>query len=133
MSKECDSDDTPQQSHRRQNEESFIHGQIVALCNAGVGEYIGVCAAACEINRLGLVLFRELDEDFKVFAGICSETEDLPIGQERQNWDSVVLLEKDKELRRMETAYNEVFREACKRLLVRFGPQARWISQSDAI
>jgi hypothetical protein len=79
-------DITPELALRRRTEEYFIRGQIVAICNAVIGEYVDVLAAACELNRLGFELFDQLDEDFKVFAGVCSEIEDLPIGHERQNW-----------------------------------------------
>ena len=47
--------------------------------NAAIGEYVDVLAAAHELNRLGFELFAQSDEDFKVFAAVSSETEDLPI------------------------------------------------------
>ena len=109
---------------RRNNSEHFIRGQIVALCNAVIGNYVEVLAAACELNRLGFELFGNLDEDFKHFAGVCSEVEDLPIGKERENWAPDALAEKDNEVRRAAAIYSEVLREPCKPLLTRLGPYA---------
>ena len=119
-----DRDSSPEFAVKRNNAEYFIRGQIVAICNAVIGNYIEVLAAACELNRLGFELFGELDEDFKDFAGICSEVEDLPIGKERENWDPNALAEKDNELRRVAGMYSEVIRDACKPLLARLGPYA---------
>ena len=81
-------------------------------------------AAACEFNRLGFELFGKLDEDFRDFAGVCSETEDLPIGAERENWHSDALAEKDFEVRRVEGLYADVVRDGCTRLLTRLGAYA---------
>lgn len=69
-------------------------------------------------------MFGELDEGFKDFAAVCSEVDDLPSGKERENWDPDVLVEKDKEVRRVAAMYSEVIREACKPLLTRLGPYA---------
>ena len=119
-----DRDITPALALRRSNSEYFIRGQIVAICNAVIGNCIEVLAAACELHRLGLELFGELDKDFKDFAAVCSEVEDLPIGKERENWDPEVLAEKDKEVTRVAAMYSEVIRDACKVLLTRLGPYA---------
>ena len=46
-------DITPELALRRKTEEYFIRGEIVAICNAVIGEYVAVLAAACELSRLG--------------------------------------------------------------------------------
>jgi hypothetical protein len=119
-----DRDITPELARSRTNAEYFIRGEIVAISNAVMGNYVEVLAAACELNRLGFELFGELDNDFKDFAGICSEVDDLPIGKERENWDPDALAQKENEVRRLAAMYSEVVRKACKRLLTRLGPYA---------
>jgi len=119
-----DRDVTPEFSLGRSNTEYFIRGEIVAICNAVIGNYIEVLAAACELNRLGFELFGELDEGFEVFAAVCSEVEDLPIGKERENWAPEALAEKDNEIRRAAAMYSDSIREACKSLLTRLAPYA---------
>jgi len=122
-------DITPELSLRKKTKEYFIRGQIVAICNAVSGNYIEILAAACELNRLGFELFGQLDEDFRDFAGVCSEIEDLPIGAERENWDPEALAEKDTEVRRVQGLYANVVRDGCKRLLMRLGPYAPSLSE----
>ena len=119
-----ETDITPELALRRKNTEYFIRGEIVAICNAVIGNYIEVLAAACELNRLGFELFGELNEGFRDFSAICSEVDHLPIGEERQNWDPDVLAEKDKEVKKAAALYSEVIREACKPLLTTLGPYA---------
>ena len=117
-------DITPELSLRRRNAEYITRGQIVAICNAAIGEYVDVLAAAHELNRLGFELFAQSDEDFKVFAAVSSETEDLPIGAERRNWHPDALAEKDEEVKRMAAVYFEVVRDGCERLRTRLALHA---------
>ena len=117
-------DITPELALRRKITEFFIRGQIVAICNAVIGNYMEVLEAACELNRLGFELFGQMNEGFIDFAAVCSEVDHLPLGEERQNWDSAVLAEKDKEVKKAAALYSEVIREACKPLLTQLGPFA---------
>jgi hypothetical protein len=62
----------------------------------------------------------EEDGDLLVFIGIDSETDDLPVGEERQHWSEEALKEKDIEIRRCEKLYREAAREACARIIERW-------------
>lgn len=117
-------DITLELSLRKNYDEYFIRGQMVAICNAVIGNYIEVLAAACELNRLGFQLFGKLHEDFKVFAGVCSEVEDLPIGAERENWHPDALADKDREARRAGAMYSDAVRNGCTLLLTKVGRYA---------
>jgi hypothetical protein len=52
-----------------------------------------------------------------VFDGIASEIDGLPIGDERQYWDTVALLEQDKEIERYLAEVGPVLKEAMEKLV----------------
>jgi hypothetical protein len=52
-----------------------------------------------------------------VFDGIASEIDGLPIGDERQHWDPVALLEQDKEIERYLAEVGPVLRESMEKLI----------------
>ena len=55
--------------------------------------------------------------DYNLFRGIDSETDGLPIGPARDEWNSHALLEKDREIARCEDLWREQVRSACERIL----------------
>lgn len=58
-----------------------------------------------------------MPEDRKVLAGINSETDDLPVGQVREEWHPDLLLERDKEIERYEKIYRDQVRAICQRIV----------------
>jgi hypothetical protein len=56
-------------------------------------------------------------DDYNLFRGIDSETDDLPLGKVRGEWNSDALLEKDREIARCELLWREQVRSACERIL----------------
>lgn len=60
------------------------------------------------------------DPDFIPFIALASETDDLPIGNEREFWASDALLRKDKEIQEVETAYRNKIFSACEAIIKRF-------------
>lgn len=58
-------------------------------------------------------------EDFRLFQGIGSETDDLPIGKIRDEWHPDFLFEKDKEIARLAELWRDRVRSACERILLR--------------
>ena len=56
-------------------------------------------------------------DDYNLFRGIDSETDDLPVGTVRREWDSAALLEKDREIARCESLWRGQVRLACERIL----------------
>nr|WP_230489751.1 hypothetical protein [Leptospira noguchii] len=70
--------------------------------------------------RLGNELSND-DPLFRIFLGIDSETDHLPIEDERNLWDPKALIEKDKEIREMEINFESEARIAAEVLRSRFG------------
>jgi hypothetical protein len=52
-----------------------------------------------------------------VFDGVASEIDGLPIGDERQHWNPVALLEQDKEIERYLVDVGPVLKEAMEKLV----------------
>lgn len=109
--------------HKRKikDEEYFIRGKIVAICEAAMAGEIGVIAASRRLSALGLQLFDGRDEDFVPLDAIDSETDDLPVDNERLNWSADALERKDKEIAKAEALYKDDAFAACRKLIDRFG------------
>jgi hypothetical protein len=60
------------------------------------------------------------DPDIIVFTGIVSETDSLPIGNERQRWSAEALVRLQPEIDRAERWAQEFGRLSCERLIRRF-------------
>lgn len=101
-------------------EEYYIRGKIIAICEAVLAEEIGVIAASRRLTGLGLQLFDAHDDDFSTFCAVDTETDHLPVDIERKNWDEEALKRKDVEIAAAEAFYKDQVTEACKKLIERF-------------
>lgn len=63
---------------------------------------------------------RDGDESYDAFRLISSETDHLPVGQERQYWEPAALARKDQEIARAELWAREFGLGACRELADRF-------------
>lgn len=61
------------------------------------------------------------DEDFLVFKGIESETDELPIGEARRNWNEAALKDKDAEIEEYEDKVRTSVFDACRRFIQKHG------------
>lgn len=102
------------------NEEYYLRGKIVAICEAVLAEEIGIIAASRHLSALGLKLFKGRHEDFITFDVVDSETDNLPIDIERKNWSAEALARKDKEIADTEALYRNDVIAACRKLIERF-------------
>jgi len=102
------------------NEEYYIRGKIVAICEAVLAEEIGIIAASRRLNSLGLKLFDGHHEEFVIFRVVDSETDHLPVDIERRNWAAEVLKRKDEEIAEAEARYKNDVIAACRKLIERF-------------
>jgi hypothetical protein len=59
-------------------------------------------------------------EEFLTFVAIDSETDDLPVGREREFWSPEALKEKDVEIQRCEVLYRKYAIEACESIIKRW-------------
>ncbi|HEX7773711.1 MAG TPA: DUF2489 domain-containing protein [Pyrinomonadaceae bacterium] len=103
-----------------QNEEYYIRGKIIAICEATLAEEIGIIAASRRLSALGLKLFGSRHEDFIMFDVVDSETDHLPVDTERKNWDVEALKRKDAEIAKAEAIYKDEIISACRKLIERF-------------
>jgi hypothetical protein len=60
-----------------------------------------------------------MQDVFIPFVGIDSETDHLPVGAVRAEWDAEALATKDVEIRQCEDHYRPYALEACRRLIDR--------------
>ena len=102
------------------NEEYYIRGKIVAICEAVLAEEIGIIAASRRLSALGLKLFDGRHEDFVLFDAVDSETDHLPVDIERKNWSAEALKRKDEEIAEAEAVYKNDVMAACRKLIDRF-------------
>ena len=102
------------------NEEYYLRGKIVAICEATVAEEIGIIAASRRLSALGLELFDGHHEDFVMFDAVDTETDHLPVDIERKNWDAEALKRKDAEIAKAEALYKINVIAACRTLIERF-------------
>src|SRR5258707_1771979 len=110
-----------EQERKARDEEYFLRGKIVAICEAVLREEMGIIAASRSLSRLGLELFDSgRDEDFQWFDAMDSDTDHLPVDRERANWSVEALERKDKAIVRAEALYKDDAFAACRKLIERF-------------
>lgn len=97
-----------------------LQRDVVEICQSVIKGSTGVIAASRKLKDLHYQMFQNVDDDFHIFIGIESETDHLPVGDERQYWDVTVLSEKDKEIAEYEDKVIKVVVESCKKLIDRF-------------
>ena len=102
------------------NEEYYLRGKIVAICEAALAEEIGIIAASRRLSALGWELFEQRNESFITFDAVDSETDDLPVDIERKNWSAEALHRKDVEIAAAEAAYRNNVLAACRKLIEQF-------------
>ncbi len=82
---------------------------------------IGILTASRQLAVLHHEIVGDrLDNDWRVFVGIDSETHHLPIGEERKHWAPSALAEKDIEIKRMEDFWRVHAVEAARNLMRRY-------------
>jgi len=78
---------------------------------------IGVIAASRELSRLRHDAQPEVAEVLLTFAGIDSETDALPIGAVRRNWNRDALKQKDRQIAESEQFYRDTAMKAAAELI----------------
>ena len=115
---------TVRRGNQNMSQEQHIQKQkdrVVEIANGVLVGQIGIIEGARELAHLRWkVTDDEFDPDFLPFISVDSETDALPIGEERAYWASHALAEKDQEIKRAEDFYREKILAACQILVVRF-------------
>ena len=101
--------------------------KVVGIARQLLAGRIGVIEAARQIDALrgDRVGLDEFDLDFVTFLAIDSETDDLPVGQNRSHWAADALAQKDLEIARCEELYRAQALQAASHLVARFADEKR--------
>lgn len=95
--------------------------KVVTVAQDILDGRIGIIKGARLLSGLRYTVTRdEGDPDFLTFVGIGSETDHLPVGVEREFYAKDALVEKDKEIKRLEDRYQEWAFASCRALIARF-------------
>lgn len=95
--------------------------EIVLIAKSLLANDIGLIEASRKLVRLQYEANLENEEDLKIFWIIDSETDHLPIGQQRANVSAQKLIESDKEIGECEEFYRDTVRIACINIISNFG------------
>jgi hypothetical protein len=88
--------------------------EMVRVAREILNGSIGIVAGARQMNGLRFPAKLEWDEDVKVFIGIDSQSDHLPLGLVRRHWNEEVLKIKDEELKRFELSVKDRAFRACE-------------------
>lgn len=91
--------------------------KIIRIANDILENRIGIIKGARELDRFQFEYNLENNKSLLFFVGISSETDHLPVGEERVKWSKDTLLEKDKEIKEIEDYYRNSALLACKELI----------------
>jgi len=93
---------------------------LVALADLIEGR-VGVIESALKLNGMRRRLSGDrLDDDWRIFAVIDSDVDDLPLGRARAYWQPEALAQKDKEREERESFYREQALVSARALLRRY-------------
>ena len=84
---------------------------------------VGLIDGARQLSTLShdVVEYWAEDEDFREFGVLDSETDHLPVGEQRALWAPAALVEKDADVARIEASARAAVLAACRRVVARFG------------
>src|SRR5258708_7469340 len=104
------------------NEEhrQWAASKVVAIAKSIVSGELGIVAGARQLATWRFDLDANSDPDFMFFVGLDSETDHLPVGSERANWNPDVLKTKDEELRRYEDSFRHRAFQICHRMITKY-------------
>ena len=78
---------------------------------------VPILEAACMLRSALIHTRLERTGPAMLFNGVCSETDDLPIGRVREHWATAALTEKDGLAADYETRIRIQFLEACREII----------------
>jgi hypothetical protein len=84
---------------------------------------IGLIAGCRQLSSLSHEVVDDwgADPDFVLFGAVDSETDHLPLEDQRAHWDPAAFEEKQHEVRRYEAETREQVLRACRSVISRFG------------
>lgn len=100
--------------------QNFLRNKIVAVCEGIMRDEIGIIAGSRQLVSLYSEMIVKNDSDFMIFIAIESETDHLPVGQERNNLSVDALKKREIEILEFELASKNEAMLACQKLISRF-------------
>jgi len=84
---------------------------------------VGLLAGCRSLARFGHSLVDDwsVDSDFGLFGAVDSETDHLPLEDQRVHWDPAAFEEKQREVQAYEAKTREQVLKACRSVVTRFG------------
>jgi len=99
------------QKHRR---------RVGALAQRIITGEVGVIDGARQMLKFQVWLHATSDADFKIFAGVDSESHHLPIGEVRKHWTAEALKKKDEEITALEDFYRDQVVKAAAQIRAKY-------------
>lgn len=99
---------------------AFVKEKIVATAKDMLTGDIGIILGSRKLYSLSYELGDQRDLDFNIFIAVDSETDHLPVDDERENWSEEALKRKDVEIAEYESCNREQVMDACRKLIQRF-------------
>jgi hypothetical protein len=97
-----------------------IESQILEIAQKLLENKIDLVKASRELEKFQFGFELENNKQILFFVALASETESFPIGDQRKNWDKSILLEKDKELKKIKDFYRNDAINASQELIKHF-------------
>lgn len=117
-------------SHSREAEIRDARLNIVAAARRMLGQNMSFIGGAREICALrDAAALDYFDRDVLPFVAISSETDDLPLGEERKLWSSEALAKLQPQLDRAEQWARDAGTKHCRQLIGRLGQPDRPLSE----
>jgi hypothetical protein len=101
----------------------FVAAKIVATARSILSGELSIIARARKLAGWRFDVGAEKDPDFIFFVGVNSETDHLPIGEERSHWNPDALKQKYAELKILEASMRQSVFEVCRSLIQKYEPQ----------
>jgi hypothetical protein len=104
---------------------AWARDEAVRKARAVLSGELGILEGCIPLASLAhdVVADWRIDPDFLVFGVVASETDDLPLGKARNQWDAAALARADLEIERHTREVQEKVLAACRNVVERFEPQ----------
>ena len=109
MNQRCEPNDPSQEARAK--------AQIRSLVERFLSDELGVIEMSRSISPLRHQVGTEFANALRTFAGIDSETDDLPVDSVRRYWNTEMLAIKDREICKAENLFQQAAIDAATRLL----------------
>lgn len=93
--------------------------QVLVVAKEILDNKISILEGARKLSKFQFVEGFKENKDIMFFVFLDSESDNLPIGEERKNWDPTVLAEKDKDIKDIENYYKNDAIAACQHLMAK--------------